>query len=144
MALDGGGGGGGPVGFANSFTGAAEALEIYGDFAAAYTGLYAATTTAFEVLSFTSGNYLFVGDLQLNGAVDDDSPADVTTTTANVSFNGVSVFILVTGDDVQRAAHSISQQIIIPPYTKVVVTLDNESIAADQYSSVVLTGRIYR
>ena len=52
-------------GVSNTFTGPAEAIEVYGDFAAAYTGLHSANETGFEVLSFTTGNYLFVGEFQL-------------------------------------------------------------------------------
>jgi len=136
------GGAGNPVG--GSFTGPAEALEIIGDHAYAYSGLIPATTTDQTALSFTSGNYYLVGYLQLNAPVDDDSPADVTLTAVRVSFNGVGVFILVTGNNVHRTARSVRQKIIIPAYTEVTAILDSEGIAPDQYGSVVITGRIYR
>ena len=58
------GGAGNPVG--GSFTGPAEALEIYGDFCAAFTGNQAASTTPAEVLKFTTGNYIAVVTLQIN------------------------------------------------------------------------------
>ena len=136
------GGAGNPVG--GSFTGPAEALEIVGDHAYGYSGLIAANTTETTAFSFTTGNYYTVGYLQLNGPVDDDSPGDVVLAACKVSFNGTGVFILATGDEVHRAPRSVRQKIIIPSYTEVTVTIDAESIAADQYGSVVITGRIYR
>ena len=60
------GGAGNPVG--GSFTGPAEALEIYGDFGAAYSGPQNINTSEQDALAFTTGNYLFVGELQFNGA----------------------------------------------------------------------------
>ena len=140
----GGGGGGGILGVSGSFTGPAEALEIIGQHAYAYSGLFAALNTDQTVLSFTSGNYYVHGWLQLNGAVDDDSPSSTTLTACRVAFNGVGLFILVTGDGAHRSLRSIRQKIIIPPYTEVVAILDSESSAADQYGSVVITGRVYR
>ncbi len=146
MQRDGGpggpGAGGNPTG--GSFTGPAEALEIIGNHAYAYSGLFAASTSEQTALSFTSGNYYLVGYLQLNASVDDDSPADVSLTSVKVSFNGASIFILVTGNSIHRAAMSVRQKIIIPSYTEVVAILDSENVAADQFGSVVLTGRIYR
>ena len=144
MGLDGGGGGGGILGVSGSFTGPAESLEIIGQHAYAYSGLIAALNTDQTALSFTSGNYYVHGWLQLNAPVDDDNPAAVSLTAVRVSFNGVGIFILVSGDGVHRAARSVRQKIIIPPYTEVVAILDSEASAADQYGSVVITGRVYR
>ena len=63
MAPIGGPTGGGQSGFGSggSFTGPAEALEIIGNHAYAYSGTFEATTAEQTALDFTSGNYLFVG-----------------------------------------------------------------------------------
>jgi len=119
-------------------------IHVIGNHAYAYSGLYAASNSDQTVLSFTSGNYYLDGYLQLNGSVDDDAPGSTTLTGCRVSFNGIGVFILVTGDGAHRSTRSPRQKIIIPPYTDVVAILDSESTAADQYGSVVITGRIYK
>jgi hypothetical protein len=119
-------------------------IHVIGNHAYAYSGLYAAANTDQTVLSFTSGNYYLHGWLQLNAPVDDDNPAAVTLTGCRVSFNGIGVFILVSGDGVHRSIRSVRQKIIIPPFTEVVAILDSEASAADQYGSVVITGRIYK
>jgi len=143
MAILGGGvgGAGNPVG--GSFTGPAEALEIYGDFAAAYTGLHAATTAGVTVLSFTSGNYLFVGEFQLNGAVN-ISPFAQTQTTAQIKLNGIAVSVITTGNVAIDTPMSITQALIIPAYTEVTVEFDMDATEADRFASGSLTGRIYR
>jgi len=119
-------------------------IHVIGNHAYAYSGLYAASNSDQTVLSFTSGNYYLHGWLQLNAPVDDDNPAAVSLTACRVSFNGVGIFILVSGDGVHRSVRSIRQKIIIPPYTEVIAILDSEATAADQYGSVVITGRIYK
>ena len=58
------GGAGNPVG--GSFTGPAQALEIYGDFAQPLQVIKSASTTPAEVLKFTTGNYIAVVTLQIN------------------------------------------------------------------------------
>ena len=126
MAIGGGGSGGGPIGVSNTFTGPAEAIEIYGDFAAAYTGLHSASTTTATVLSFTSGNYLFVGEFQLNGAIDPASGTDIQQTTANIKFNGVSVAVITSGNGAIDTPMSTTQALIIPAYTEVTVEYDSD------------------
>jgi len=148
MAI-GGGTGGGPVGVGNSFTGTAEALDIYGNHAAAYSGLFPASTTEQIALSFTSGNYYFIGEVQINSAIDDDAPQTASQTSLNVKFNGVSIMILGSGGDVagvatHRSALSNVSKILIPPYTEVVCIIDNDATQADNFASATIIGEIYR
>ena len=144
MALDGGGGGGGPVGFANSFTGPAEALEIYGDFAAAYSGKYPASTTPQTVLDFTTGNYLFVGRIQFNGWIDPTDPTSGARGSMVMTMNGTDIMVLKTDGLSETMPASERQDIIIPPYTEITAVVDSTSdnVAMDGY--VLLTGRIYK
>jgi len=119
-------------------------LNVIGDHAYAYTGLHASNTTAFTVLSFNSGNYLFVGEFQLNGAIDDDSPADIQQTSALIKFNGIGVALLTAGNGAIDAPMSALQPLIIPPFTEVTVDFDMDGTSADRYASGSLTGRIYK
>jgi len=128
---------------ASTFLGPNQGLSVIGEHAYAYSGLFAANTDDQTALSFTSGDYYLDGYLQLNGAVDDDNPASTVGTACRVSFNGVGIFILVTGDASLRMSKSPRQKIIIPPWTKVIVILDSDGTQADQFGSIVITGRIY-
>ena len=118
-------------------------LRYIGSHCYALSGFFAASTTEQIALDFTSGEGYIYGYIQLNGAVDDDSPAFATLTSLRVTFNGLNVFILTAGIGDHLSERSVRQKIIIPPETAVVGTLDHAGAAADNYSSVVLTGRVY-
>ena len=150
MQRDGGPGGAGGAGGAHgtSFTGTAQGLELYGDFAAAYSGVLAADAgTAVTVMEFTSGNYLFVGQCQLNAPVDDDDggASGIAGATCNIQFNGATVaLIAVSAVTADRHKALAVQDLIIPPYTEVKVVVTAGATAADKFSTTTLTGRIYR
>ena len=135
-------GGGPPIGSGNSFTGTAQGLEIYGDHAAAYTGLQAVTTVPADQLSFTTGNYYLVGKVQLNGPSREGTHTGGGTTCV-VTLNGVGIIILRTRTADHESPSSVWSDIIIPPYTEVVCRVDSASIEAAE-NSVSITGRIYR
>jgi len=142
MGLDGGGGGGGILGVSGSFTGPAEALEIVGEHAYAYSGLKSESTTAEDHINFTSGNYYFVGRLYLNGA----ATAGATSggdTTVEVKFNGVGVALIRVRSGADDQPSTEFNDLIIPPYTDVACNVKSSSTDADT-SSLVLVGRIYR
>ena len=140
-----GGGPGGPVGSSNSFTGTASALELIGDHAYCFPGLNVASATPVVVIAFTSGNYYLVGEFQVNAGLDDDDPSSsISPTTANIKFNGTSIALIGCGGATpDRRPSSISQALLIPPYTEVECTVDATD-EADQYNSVSIVGRIYR
>ena len=109
----------------------------------AYSGLHAAHTTAATVISGTTGAGVLLGVIQLNGACDDDSPANRTATSLNILMNGVSVAILGTGDQNLDAPTTVKQDIIIPPFTKIEFILDMAAIVTDNWASAVLTGTVH-
>jgi len=127
----------------NVVAGAGLELNVVGDYAYAYTGLHAATTAGVTVLSFTSGNYLFVGEFQLNGAVN-ISPFAQTQTTAQIKLNGIAVSLITTGNVAIDVIMSNTQPLIIPAYTKVTIEFDMDATEADRFASGSLTGRIYK
>ena len=145
MALDGGGGGGGgPVGFANSFTGPATALEIIGEHAYAYSGLIESSTSSVTYLEFTSGSYYFVGMLQFNSPVEEADPTVGVEAVCKIALNGTGIAMIKGNTDLANEEGTISQNLIIPPYTEVKVTVDCHAGIADRAGSVNLVGRIYR
>lgn len=134
------GGAGNPIG--GSFTGPAEALEIVGEHAYAYSGLRASSTTAANHLNFTSGNFVFVGRVYFNGSITSDF-ASGTASIANILFNGVNIARLRTMTASDDQPSTVYNDIIIPAYTQVAVNVDSDS-TGDGDTSVVLVGKIYR
>ncbi len=145
MAILGGGpGGGGPVGVANSFTGAAQALEIYGDFGAAYSGQVQVNTSAVEHLNFTTGNYLFVGELTITGAINASDPTNGLIAIPQINFNGVGVMKLKVETGYEQMPSDAVVPIIIPAYTEVLVEVTSQVSTAGYTTSANLTGTIHR
>ena len=140
-------GGGPPIGSTGgTFTGPAQALEIYGDFAAAYSGALAATTAPQTALSFSTGNYLFVGELQLNAAVDPADPTAGVATLCITTLNGTKVSVILSSAAVSTPeTYATNRQLlIIPAFTDVVATIDSAGSFAGYDATVTITGRIYR
>jgi len=145
MALDGGsGGGGGLLGFANSFTGPATGLDIYGDFAAAYSGDFGASTTESVRLDFTTGNYLFVGTIRLSGMTDLTTAGGGSITTMSLKMNGSTVLVSKTDGQSENMPSADVAPLIIPAYTEVLVTQDAGGTDPDLKGTISITGRIYR
>ena len=139
MALDGGGGGGGPVGQSNSFTGTSESLELLGDHAYAYASVSASTTSA-NAFDFTSGNYYFVGKIELNPQLE-YANGSVGTCRIRIKLNGSVVgLMIVEATDWYRSAMSL----VIPAYTQVTVEVVSGEDTASEIITIGLTGRIYR
>jgi len=139
------GGPGGPAGGGNptggSFTGPAEALEILGDHAYAYSGAVttvgtgSANTTASK---FKTGNFYFVGTL----SAQNDSTADVTSF-LDVTLNGTPVVdIRYRPGGLSAITMDFPLPIIIPPYTDVEVNVGINS--GSNIWTTQITGRIYR
>jgi len=145
MGLDGGGaGGGGILGAGDSFTGPAEALEVYGNFAAAYTGDFGATTTTTTRLSFTTGNYLFVGTIRFAGMIDLTTPGGGNIATMSVNMNGNTVLVAKTDGAGEQMPTSDVAPLIIPAYTEIEVTQDAGGTDPDLKGTISIIGRIYR
>jgi len=137
MALLGGGvgGAGNPVG--GSFTGPAEALEIVGDHAYAYSGSIDINSGA-TALDFTTGNYYFVGKIYFTGNYDDGGDNFITF---SVDLNGTTVL----SNKERRQLGQVSDQpfdLIIPPYTEVSAKFAAMGVSAEFNANMV--GKIYR
>jgi len=129
----------------NVVAGAGLELNIVGEFAYAYSGLIAQGSPAVTNLDFTTGNYILVGEIQLNASVDDDDPSTGGSSTCMIKFNGVSISLIKADGELERAPASQTQAVIIPPYTSVNCAVDTGgSGASDQFTSVSFTGKVYK
>jgi len=145
MAIDGGGGGGGGIlGFSNSFTGPAEALEVIGDHVYAYSGGVTTSNSGYvTMLAFTTGNFYSVGTLTLDASTTDNDPAAGLRSNFKLSMNGIVIgnFATVSGQG-SAASPSDVIPILIPPYTEIIVA--NRATASTGTVFCQIVGRIYR
>lgn len=144
MAILGGGVGGAGNPVSGSFTGPASALEIIADHAYAYSGLKQIDTSNVEHLNFTSGNYLFVGEITMYGAVDTANLGLGDISGCTVSFNGVDLFTVKIDTEQEDMSGMMVFPIMIPPYTEVEVNVITDDDSTNHLTAVNLSGRIYR
>ncbi|HIP08220.1 MAG TPA: hypothetical protein EYG65_00635 [Rhodospirillales bacterium] len=107
----------------------------------AYSGLYSANQVAVTVLDYTTGSGYVRGEFELHGFVDDDDPGNKSAASALINFNGEGVGIISTVS--YRSPVYSKIKFIVPPFTRVTVSLDAENTEADRYASVTFTGRVY-
>lgn len=136
MALDGGGGGGGgPVGSGNSFTGAAQSLELVGSHCYAYSGsIAAAAGVGVDYLDFTTGNFYVVARIQwfyLAAASNDVNYRHY--------MNEVQIINYLVSDSPGNSEPDNYLQVVIPPYTRF-----RTNAQGSQQQMCVLTGTVYR
>jgi len=143
MQRDGGpAGGGNPTG--GSFTGPAEALEIIGDHAYAFSGTLGSSNSELTHLKFTSGNFYLVGRLTCNGAADKATISNGRLTVFTLTLNGAEVALIRTQTPDADMPGTIYNDIIIAPYTEVEVTAISDASSSTRKTSALITGRIYR
>ena len=146
MQRDGGPGpGGGPGGGGNptggSFTGAAQALEIIGDHAYGYSGVLDINGTETDMLSFTSGNFYFVGTVQFNYIELNAYHFRYRFYLNDAILQG---FVEPSGATGAPNVSTTIIPIIIPPYTEVRCTAENLTDNTLQNQVCSMVGRIYR
>ena len=132
------------LGVTNAFTGPAEGIEITGNFAYAYSGSFPASTTTATRLSFTTGNYLFVGEIRLCGMIDETTAANGRIATMTVTMNDSKILFSKTAAAEEDMPSADVCPIIIPAYTKIEVLQDSNDDDAAIVGTISMTGRIYR
>jgi len=141
MALVGGGGAGNVAG--GNPSGIGTGLNYIGVHVYAYNNLAAATSDT-VVLKFTTEGAYIVGSIQFNGYIQPGNPATGSAGTCNVTFDGQTVINMKTETELETSApHSESQNILIPAFTSVEVTLRSGATEALQFATVGIVGRVY-
>ena len=108
-----------------------------------FSGSFPASTTAAAMFSFTSGSGYAVVELQCNGFIKLANIGGGALGAWEVKFNDITVAILkVTGSD-ETSPYTITQNMIIPPFTKVAVEVTSTSNDAAFLTTAVITGRVY-
>jgi hypothetical protein len=118
-------------------------LNVIGGHAYAYNST-AASTSAFEILSFQTGNYYVKGWIQFNGFVQPSNPGTGTAGTLDVAFNGITVIILKTETELETSSpHSVRCPIIIPPLTTVTASIDASANESAMFATVIISSKLY-
>lgn len=141
MALVGGGGAGNTAGGnpAGTGTGLNYVLDRCFAYSATVPAVAGSATTA---LSFTVGSEVIVGSFNLNAAVEYET-ANIAGTFIRILFNGEQVAIGFSGNGANDSPSSLIIDMVLTPYTNVIVETWADNNAASSLSNVQFTGRVY-
>jgi len=121
-------------------------INYVGDRVFAYAGLFDSSTTEFEMLNFTTGSGIIVGEFILNGSVLFTGDSHLGGNSAyKISLNEIAVSTVkidTTGTDVGMPMTN-EQRVIIPPFTKVVLSCVVGENSTTEQVSAYFTGRVY-
>ena len=143
MALVGGGGspnvsgGGNPAGTGTS-------VNYIGNHAYAYSGRIQINTSNVLHLSFTSGNYLFVGEMTVSAGIKVGDVDDGTTGVFTLAYNGTNLMLLKVESTSSDMPSNTTIPVIIPAYTEVSLTVKSNGTGAGYFTTGSMSGRIYR
>jgi hypothetical protein len=142
MALVGGGGAGNVAGGSASSTGTS--LNYVGSHVYAYSSAFSADTNIANTtaLKFSTGSEYIVGKMTLNPCLEVSS-VDVAGTFMRIKLNGEQVAMAFTGNASVDAPGSAIINLILPPFTEVLVEVWADSTDASDLGNVQFTGRIY-
>jgi len=108
-----------------------------------YSGTFGssiASQTIFDSLSSSAGTYI-VGEFQYNQPVDPESLADESGA-VQIKFNGVTISIMKVSDG-SGMTGSVTQKVIIPALTRIVVTSESGDNQSARLQSLTFVGKVY-
>jgi len=121
-------------------------LSVAGDYAYAYGGGIGASSSTVQWLDFMTGDYVTVGTFQLNTPVKANTPLDMSGVVAVLKLNGSVICNLVANPQSSPEATGatfVTQELIIPPFTRLTVDVTSDADDADDIGSCIFTARIY-
>jgi hypothetical protein len=120
-----------------------EDIHVIGSHAYALSGTFPSTNVSQNMLDFQTGNYIFVGRIYCNGAVDVGTVDAGVVNAFTIEMNGITIALVKseTGSERQYAAWN---DIIIPPFTQFTVKVIASGNNTAFLTTAVMTGRIYK
>ena len=137
-----GGGGAGNVGGGNP-SGTGTTLNYIGDHAYAYSGTFEATASLQTMLEFTTGSVYLYGQLQCNGSIKTTDIGGGALTAFQISADGQVISLLKITGSAETAPYDATQELILPPYTKIKVECISSGTASGFLSTSTFVGRVY-
>ena len=117
-------------------------IRYIGKHVYAYSGRIAANTASASYLEFTTGSGYIVGEMQFNGFLQYDT-ISLRQGGFQIQFNSEFVAELEVSDSAEDMPASVTQKVIIPPFTKVEVTARAQASDANNFATITFTGRVY-
>jgi len=118
-------------------------LVIAGNHAYAYAGLSGTTNSKAEILNFTTGNYYTVGTFTCNGATRMDLVDVGSISGFELTLNGTAVLAVKVDTNDKDSPGQSFMEVLIPPRTKVILSVISTENTSSEKISASYTGRVY-
>ena len=92
---------------------------------------------------FTVGAHYIVGTVSLNAGIQLSNPADVDIAVIEIKFNDEVVAIMQSGDSALDSTFFALNELLIPPYTHVVITVRSSVNDSNNLITATYVGRVY-
>jgi len=120
-------------------------IHVIGNHAYAFSGTITnAGAASYTALSFTTGNYYFVGQLSAFGWLDDINQSQGKQCLTAVKINNNRAILIKTDGSSEAMPSTGTIDILIPSYTLIEVALEAFEADSNTYAGATLTGRIYK
>ena len=131
-----------PYSSSNVVAGAGLDLNYVGEFVFGYSGTFGTSISEQTILNTVSPADTIVGEFQFNQPVNPESLADESGA-CQIKFNGVPIAILKTTEG-SGMTGSVTQKVVIPPYTKIDVTCEGSDNQASTLQTLTFVGKRYK
>jgi len=131
-----------PYASSNVVAGAGLDLNYVGEFVFAYSGTFGSSIAEQTLLDTVSPADIIIGEFQYNQPVNPESLADESGA-IQIKFNGVSISIMKVSEG-SGMTGSVTQKVVIPPYTKIVATCEGSDNQAATLQSFTFVGKRYK
>ncbi len=135
-------GGGNPVSGSNP-SGTSASLNIVGKHAYFAPTALAAQTSDTVTGKFSTGAYYVVGTFTLSAGIQLSNPADIDGAACQIEFNGEVIMLLATTGGQIDAPFTSQTELLIPPFTDVIVTARSSSDDVNNFITMSYVGEVY-
>ena len=126
-----------------TFLAPSKGLSITGSHCYAFSGAVQSKTSTQTLLDFTSGSGYIVATLTMTAPVNMTIPANGFIRVFQLNFNSQTVGLYKLESDIEDMPTMTEAQILIPPFTAVVLTCVDSATSAAYYGTANITGRVY-
>jgi len=131
-----------PYSSTNVVAGTSLDLNYVGEFVFGYSGTFGANIAEQTIFDTVSPSDVIIGEFQYNQPVDPASLADESGA-VQIKFNGVAISIMKVSEG-SGMTGSVTQKVVIPPYTKIQVTCESGDNQATRLQSLTFVGKRYK
>ena len=131
-----------PYASTNVVAGASLDLNYVGEFVFGFSGTFGCSIAEQTIFDTVSPADVIVGEFQYNQPVNPESLADESGA-CQIKFNGVAIAILKVAEG-SGMTGSVTQKVVIPPYTKIEVTCEGSDNQAATLQSLTFVGKRYK